>query len=160
MLSPAKSLEVARVNPPDAVVILGGGKPKSLLEPPRFVQNRCDIAAKIYLEAKKFGRKIHLVPISAGTAHSSQLLNKQGLPIWESAASAAYMVKTHGIDSKAILMETTSYDTIGNAYFTRAQICDPMDFKRIWIVTSEFHMPRSKAIFEWIFNCTGPKKRL
>eukprot|EP00471_Norrisiella_sphaerica_P013458 CAMPEP_0184496304 /NCGR_PEP_ID=MMETSP0113_2-20130426/33612_1 /TAXON_ID=91329 /ORGANISM="Norrisiella sphaerica, Strain BC52" /LENGTH=250 /DNA_ID=CAMNT_0026882873 /DNA_START=109 /DNA_END=861 /DNA_ORIENTATION=+ len=138
--------------PPEALIVLGGGRPKSLLEPPKHVQNRCDLAAKIYLEAKKKGTQIYIVTLSAGTAHTSQLLNKKGLPIWESAASAAYLVKRHGVDPKAILMETTSYDTIGNAFFARTQICDQMGFKRIAVITSDFHMPRSRAIFDWIFN--------
>ena len=53
------------------------------------------------------------------------------------------------------MMETTSYDTIGNAYFVRTQICDHMNWDTIWVTTSAFHMPRSKAIFDWIFGAKG-----
>ena len=83
------------------------------------------------------------------------------MPVWESAASAAYLVNNHGVDPGAIFMETTSYDTIGNAYFTRVQICDVKGWENVWVVTSEFHMPRTKAIFEWIFAASGgpPKRR-
>ncbi len=57
-------------------------------------------------------------------------------------------------------METTSYDTIGNAYFTRVQICDVKGWEKVWVVTSEFHMARTRAIFEWIFAAEGgPAKR-
>jgi len=141
---------------PDAVVVLGGGAPKSLLEPPIYVKPRCDVAAEIYNKAKESGVKPPtIIALSAGTAHSPQTMNAAGRPVWEAASTAAYLVKNLKIDPKAILMETTSYDTIGNAYFLRTQLSDILGFKKMWIVTSKFHMPRSRAIFEWIFSASG-----
>jgi len=150
--------EIGAKRPPDAIIILGGGRPSTLLNPPSFVKNRCDVAAKIHNKAKAQGIRVPLVTLSAGTAHASQLLNSHGRPIWEASASAAYMVKEHGVSPKDILMETTSWDTIGNAYFARTQIVEYTEWKRIWVVTSNFHMPRSKAIFDWIFQCSGGTK--
>jgi len=156
-LSEKEAIKVASTSSfPEAVVVLGGGRPAKLSDPPAFVKNRCDVAARIYQEARKSGRRVVIVTLSAGSAHTPQLLNEGGRPIWESAASAAYIVKKYGIDPGDIVMETTSYDTIGNAYFARTQICDPMGWRRVWVVTSEFHMPRTQAIFDWIFSCEGP----
>lgn len=43
-----------------------------------------------------------------------------------------------------------SLDTIGNAVFAMAMICEPMGLRSVLVVTSEFHLPRSKLIFDWI----------
>eukprot|EP00466_Bigelowiella_natans_P005825 jgi/Bigna1/89914/estExt_fgenesh1_pg.C_580022 len=156
----------AKCTLPDAIVVLGGGRPKDVHNPPEFVKNRCDIAAKIHKEAKKHGRNVYIVPISAGSAHAAMTLFENGMPLYESHASADYLValpvvgvvggvvgvNKHGIDPKMILMETTSFDTIANAYFTRTQFADVMGWKCLWVVTSSFHAPRTRAIFDWIFG--------
>eukprot|EP00455_Lapot_gusevi_P017717 TRINITY_DN19544_c0_g1_i2.p1 TRINITY_DN19544_c0_g1~~TRINITY_DN19544_c0_g1_i2.p1 ORF type:complete len:146 (+),score=29.45 TRINITY_DN19544_c0_g1_i2:176-613(+) len=49
-------------------------------------------------------------------------------------------------------IETTSYDTIGNAYFARVSHTDIRQWNRLLIVTSEYHMPRTQAIFDWVFS--------
>ncbi len=51
-----------------------------------------------------------------------------------------------------MLIEAASFDTIGNAYFCRVVHTDPAGFRRLAVVTSEFHMPRTEAIFRWIFS--------
>ena len=62
-----------------------------------------------------------------------------------------YLVRS-GIDESRILTERWSHDTIGNAYFTRIIHTNQLNLKKILIITSEFHMPRSKAIFKWVFG--------
>jgi hypothetical protein len=69
----------------------------------------------------------------------------------ESHAGAGYLLD-HGIVAGRIFCETTSYDTIGNAYFSRVQLTDPLGWRRLLIITSQFHMPRTEAIFEWIYG--------
>jgi len=49
-----------------------------------------------------------------------------------------------------------SYDTIGNALFTRQMHTDVMNWRRLLILTSKFHMKRSKAIFDWVFSLDPP----
>lgn len=91
--------------------------------------------------------------LSAGTAHLPQLLATDGLPIWESTACAAYLAE-HGpaIDPWDIYVETTSYDTIGNAFYTRTTHTDLNGWRRLLVITNEFHMDRTRAIFDWIFS--------
>ena len=48
-------------------------------------------------------------------------------------------------------VETTSYDTISNAYFALLYHTDVIRWKRLLVVTNAFHMPRSKVIFDWVF---------
>jgi hypothetical protein len=88
----------------DAILILGGGVPSALDEPPVYVQQRCDDAAAVIA-------KIGPTPIlclSAGTAHLPQLMSADGRPIWEATSSAAYLAKAHGIKDQ-VYVETTSF---------------------------------------------------
>jgi uncharacterized SAM-binding protein YcdF (DUF218 family) len=132
------------INKIDAILVLGGGVPKSLEEPPVYVQRRLDDAAsvvqirKTIQPTKKKQRTVDPLPIlclSAGTAHLPQLMAADGLPIWESTASAAYLQKRYGLDS--VYVETNSYDTIGNAYYARTSHTDIVGWRQLLIVTNE-----------------------
>jgi hypothetical protein len=78
-----------------------------------------------------------------------------GLPIWESTSNAAYLEQRHGITDN-VYVETTSYDTIGNAFYARVQHLQWTNWRNILIITSDFHMNRTVAIFEWIFALDAP----
>lgn len=145
----------------DAIFILGGGVPLKFDEPPDYVQQRCDIAAELYIYLQKHAlqdtTKKRVLPkiltLSAGTAHMPQLLSADNSPICESTVSAAYIMKNYkDISVSHIFVETTSYDTISNAFFARTNFTDVVDWRNILIVTSEFHMIRSKVIFDWVFG--------
>jgi len=141
------------VDPIDAILVLGGGVPESIDEPPIYVIERCKVAANIFNAlSDNTNRAPNIVTLSAGTAHLAQLLSPEGLPIWESTASAGYLINTLGIDKSKIFVETTSYDTISNAFFARTSFTDIMGWNNIVVITSEFHMDRTKAIFDWIFH--------
>uniref|UniRef100_A0A7S1Y322 DUF218 domain-containing protein n=1 Tax=Grammatophora oceanica TaxID=210454 RepID=A0A7S1Y322_9STRA len=135
----------------DAILVLGGGVPTSLEEPPIYVQKRCDDAAAVI---EQHSPDAAILTLSAGTAHLPQLLTSDGRPIWESTSSAAYLKAKHGI-TKNVYVETTSFDTIGNAYFTRTSHTDPAGWRKLLVITNQFHMLRSKAIFDWIFALDG-----
>jgi uncharacterized SAM-binding protein YcdF (DUF218 family) len=133
----------------DVIVVLGGGAPSSIHEPPIYVQQRCDDAAKVIdlrklemsrSKARKFHESDYIVPIlslSAGTAHLPQLMSENGLPIWESTSSAAYLHEKHGIPYNTLFVETTSYDTIGNAFYMRTTHSDIVGWKRILVITNK-----------------------
>jgi uncharacterized SAM-binding protein YcdF (DUF218 family) len=148
----------------DAVIIAGGGAPSSLDVPPLYVQKRADDAAKIVHKFQQIslggGRKsLPILCLSAGTAHVPQLLSPDGLPIWESTSTAAYLAKEHQLNEN-VYVETTSYDTIGNAYFTRTSHTDINGWRNLLIITNEFHMTRTAAIFDWIFlKCSSQAQR-
>ena len=89
--------------------------------------------------------------LSGGTVHKPPPLSEEGYPIFESRTAAEYLMGK-GITPKKLLTEISSYDTIGNAYFSRLLFSDPGQFKNILIVTSSFHMPRVKAAFRWIYS--------
>lgn len=83
--------------------------------------------------------------------HRPPPLDEQGFPVTEAAAGARYLAR-HGVAADRILLEALSMDTIGNAYFTKLLHVDPAGWSRLLIVTSEFHMPRTQAIFDWVFG--------
>jgi len=119
------------------------------------LQERCEVAYRIFtcrneLRKTSILKKEYYIALSAGTAHLPQLINSKGLPVWESFVTANYLAQK-GIPTDRIFIETTSYDTIGNALFLRLFHTDLRNWRNLLILTSEFHMPRSKAIFDWVF---------
>jgi len=126
----------------DAVLIPGGGLTDSGELPP-YVIARLDRAL-----AHPAAYFIHL---SAGTPHRPPPLDARGYPIYEAVPAARYL-RAHGIPERRILAETFSYDTIGNAFFARLVHAEPRGLRRLHVVTSRFHMPRTEAIFRWVFG--------
>lgn len=63
----------------------------------------------------------------------------------ESVAAARYLVEL-GIPKDRILTEEASQDTFENAAFT-LKICREKGYKKIILVTSAYHMPRSVYLF-------------
>ena len=113
-------------------------------------QYTAKIGAKTTAASGELSR-LPIICLSAGTAHVPQLLGKDGLPIWESTSCAAYLANKHKL-SRNVYVETTSYDTIGNAFFTRTSFTDINQWKNLLVVTNEFHMDRTIEIFDWIFT--------
>ena len=127
----------------DCVLIPGGGLLENGSLPPWTVA-RLEYALSLKNECCWF------ILLSGGTVHKPPPLNEDGFPYFESHERKR--VKEHtGLALARVLTEISSYDTIGNAYFSRLLFTEPLSLKKLLVVTSEFHMPRTKAIFEWIF---------
>jgi len=92
-----------------------------------------------------------LIPSTGGTVHKPPLLDQEGFPIYEAIIAANYL-KKKGVNPKKILPEIMSLDTIGNAYFSRVIHTDPAGFRNLLIITSKFHMPRTKEAFNWVYS--------
>lgn len=131
------------INCYDAVLVPGGG----ILDentPTPWVQKRLDKALEIVGDGL-------IITLSAGTTHKAPLMDERGFPLFESVVSANYLMEK-GFDPKRILFEHHSYDTIGNAFFARMIHTEPRKLKRLAVVTSSFHMERTKRIFDWVFS--------
>jgi hypothetical protein len=127
----------------DAILIPGGGVREGGIVP-SWVQGRFDHAVRIQ-------QGEYILALSAGTTHRPPPVDKYGFPIFESAAGAKYLMQA-GIPAEQILTETHSYDTIGNAFFSRVLHVDPRGLRRLLIITSDFHLPRTEAAFRWVYG--------
>lgn len=126
----------------DAVIILGGGL-TAIGEPTPWVISRLD-------RALEYPGSPTLVVLGSGTPHKPPPIDALGFPVNECSAMARYLID-RGCPANRIVMEACSADTIGNAYFARVIHAEPRGWRRLAVITSEFHMTRSKAIFERVF---------
>ena len=127
----------------DAILVPGGGvREEGRL--PSWVERRLDRAIE------RFDGE-YIIALSAGTPHRPPPFDTNGFPILESAAAARYLMEA-GIPKKSILIETGSYDTIGNAFFSRVIHVEPARLRRLLVITSDFHLARSRLLFEWIYG--------
>jgi len=127
----------------DAILVPGGGVREGGLLP-SWVQRRLDRAVQL-----RGGG--YIVTLSAGTTHRPPPLDNSGFPIFESVAAARYLIDA-GVPPENILTETCSYDTIGNAFFSRVIHVDPQGLRRLLVITSDFHLPRTQAVFNWMYS--------
>jgi len=127
----------------DAILIPGGGV-RADYEVPLWTKRRLDRAIEL-------GGCEYFITLSAGSVHKPMPLDRKGQPMYESVAAAKYLIGK-GIDAKGILCETSSYDTIGNAYFSKVIHVDPLSLSKLLVITSEFHMERTKAVFQWLYS--------
>ncbi len=51
------------------------------------------------------------------------------------------------INENIILKEEKSADTLSNAFYIKKLITDPLDIKNLIVITSKFHMKKSKFVF-------------
>jgi hypothetical protein len=131
----------------DCIVIPGGGVDENG-SPSAWVAARLDRAIKMASSTCYF------LVLSRGTTHRPPLLDKHSFPIDEASASAAYLIERQ-VPAEKILIENWSLDTIGNAYFARQCILEPMEFYRLAVITNDFHMARTKLIFDWVLSLTN-----
>ncbi len=127
----------------DAILVPGGGVREGGILP-LWVERRFDKALEVY-------QGEFIISLSAGTIHKPPLLDERGYPLFESVAGANYLLR-NGISPDKILIETSSYDTIGNAFFSRIIHAEPRKFKKLLVITSDFHMPRTESVFRWIYS--------
>ncbi|CAF0840380.1 unnamed protein product [Adineta steineri] len=134
----------------DCIVIPGGGVDANG-SPSPWVAARLDRAIEMASSTCYF------LVLSRGTTHRPPVLNKYSFPIDEASASANYLIERN-IPSDKILIENWSLDTIGNAYFARQCILEPMELYNLAVITNDFHITRTKFIFDWIFSLTNSTK--
>jgi uncharacterized SAM-binding protein YcdF (DUF218 family) len=113
----------------DAILIPGGGLQIDGSLPP-WVCNRLDKAVEI--SSTRF-----FITLSRGTFHKAPPRDKDGFPIDESLAGARYLI-ARGVPKDRVLFETTSFDTIGNALFSRLIHIEPLKLVRLLVITSNF----------------------
>ncbi|MFW7343410.1 YdcF family protein [Pollutimonas sp. H1-120] len=101
---------------------------------------RADLAAEI-------ARDLH-VPyiITCGWAY------RQDSKIKIADAFKDFLINKHSVSAEKIITEVNSRDTVGDAVFTRANIISQKQFRNICVVTSSYHVARTKAIFDFVYG--------
>jgi len=135
-------------NPFDAILIPGGGLLKGG-RLPVWTKRRLDKALEIRKDE-------YIITLSAGTVHKAPQLNRKGYPLFECVRAADYLMK-NGLSPKKILTEHASYDTLGNAYFARVIHTETRKWRKLLVITSNFHLKRTQEIFQWVFSLDSPR---
>lgn len=131
------------------IFVLAGGLQDNG-EAHEFVKIRLDKAIELYNHYKDF-QQCKIIVMGGGTYHKPPILNDSNYVIHESSSCALYLTQQGNIDPKDIYREWSSYDTIANGYYAYLNYIQPLNIKEFVLITSEFHMPRAKVIFDY-FN--------
>ena len=125
----------------DLLVILGGGisMDGSLPDIPRY---RVERGIALYEEG--------VAPRMLFSGRWAHTLHDD--PPWTEAEAMRAYAESLGIPHDSILLEEDSLDTLGNAYFSKVNICEPNGWKDLCVVTSEFHLPRTSYIFRKVLG--------
>jgi uncharacterized SAM-binding protein YcdF (DUF218 family) len=128
------------VDPPkaDAIVILGGGTRN--YEPPRILPDLSDRGDRLI-----YGAKLYQDGAAPKIILSGGRIQWYGGESSE-AESMATILELFDIPRADMILESRSLNTHDNAIFTK-EILQREQFKKILLVTSAAHMPRSLAIF-------------
>ncbi|WP_341363564.1 YdcF family protein [Thalassospira sp. SN3W] len=70
-----------------------------------------------------------------------------------------YIVNKININPSCVLEDTSSRDTVGDAFFIRKKIRD-LSVKRLFVITSDYHVDRARLIFESFFDAIADIKVL
>lgn len=122
----------------DAIIVLGGGiSDEGILLP--HSRLRVEKAVELWKKNKPF-------LLFSGRWN---YLRKKTLKKTEGRGMHKYAIQL-GVPKKSILLEEESMDTIGNAYFCNKRFIVPRKWKDIIIVTSGFHVARTRRIVQHI----------
>lgn len=130
----------------DILFILAGGLENSTVLKP-WVINRLDTGVELF----KTNNINYILCLGGGTNHKKSIIDDNGYNVFESTPMVQYLIK-NGIDRKYLLREWSSYDTIGNAFFSLVNYAKLIKVKNIMIITSTFHIKRTQLIFDWIYG--------
>ena len=132
-----KQPKVSELKDSQAIVILGGGCCDGVPDFDGEGQIPA-IAANRFLMGLRLHNALHLPIILPGGSG----LSKKNVE----AEVAARTLRACGIEDKDLIIERKSRNTSENAKFTK-QLCQAMGFKKVILVTSASHLPRSTMLF-------------
>ena len=129
---------VGELQDAQAIVILGGG---ACGDVPDFdgIGQIAAGAANRHIMGLRLYRALQVPVIVSG----GPVFDQNGIE----SETAKRVLAACGVEEKKILPDAKSRNTAENAKFTK-EICDRMGFKKVVLVTSAYHMPRSVLLFE------------
>lgn len=120
----------------DVIIVLGGGN-DNYGQPSNSTIKRLDKCIEFLKE--KSAKYI----ILSGGRHNENRVS-------EAKAMADYLI-SKGL-SKEIFLEEEAKDTISNAYFTKINFLESRKLFKIAVITSDFHIPRTRYIFKKVLG--------
>ena len=133
----------------DAIVVLAGGVFRN-------GSVHADVARRLDEAIRaKAGTRVPIICSGGGTSHKPKILSEAGFEIPEADLMGHYLT-ARGVLKSDILLEAMSDDTVGNAFFTRCMHVEINQWTSVLIITSQYHMQRTKAIFDWAFLDLAP----
>ena len=125
----------------DAIIILGGG-----IEPDGSLPEIPKLRVAKGVELFRSGTAPRIIM----SGNYGFWLEKE--PIRPEAEAMREYAVSLGVPEDAIVKEDISKDTVGNAYFCKLNLLEPNNWKNIVVVTSEYHILRTKYIFEKVLG--------
>lgn len=132
-------IPVGKLPTADAIVLLGGATKSAF--PPRPAVDLSEEGDRVLYAAQLYRESKAPVVIASGGR-----IDWRGGGVAESSDMADILV-TLGVPNSAIVQDSNSLNTYQNAVNVR-QIMQERDIRRVLLVTSAMHMPRSLRIFQ------------
>jgi len=148
-------------NKKSAAIVLGGGLQKKsdngnhIYYPHKQVIERLDKAYDMFLD-----NKVDYIVTTGAYSKRTEIDPSVCGPKTEAEVGMNYLLEKYKVERRKLtrslndwlLFETLSYDTLGNAWFAKKLCLEPNDIKSCTIITSDFHMRRSKLLFKWVLG--------
>jgi len=125
----------------EIAVVLGGG----LLDDGRTPAQATALRARAALELARTRPQLKVIVLSGKGAPGRLLKTTE-------AAAMRRVLRQHGIRRKQILLEDESLDTIGNAVLVAARHLHGLSPRRLYLITSPFHMERALFMFRHVLG--------
>lgn len=122
------------------LVCLGGGLDRDWPSPMSI--SRLDKSLELF----KAGDFNGIIVTSRGTFRDTN-----GHSITEARAQYLYLVE-RGMNPAKVYEEDQSWDTLGNAYFTKIRYLTPRGWLNPTVITNEFHMERVSFLFDMVLG--------
>uniref|UniRef100_A0A7S0IR80 DUF218 domain-containing protein n=1 Tax=Calcidiscus leptoporus TaxID=127549 RepID=A0A7S0IR80_9EUKA len=116
--------------------------------PPPHVAARLEKVLELYEAAAE--PKPYVITTAWGTPHKPCPHDAAGFERHEAEDNARWLLD-RGVPPSHLLEESTSLETVGNAYFARLLHTEVRGLRRLAIVNNRFHMARTKAVFTHVF---------
>ena len=130
-----------------ALVVPAGGQGAD--GPPPHVAARLEQAVHMHFESGY--PKPYIITTAWGTPHKPCPHDAAGFERHEAADNARFLVE-RGVPPSHILEESVSLETVGNAFFARVMHTETRGLRRLAVINNNFHMPRTRAVFEHVFR--------
>jgi len=128
----------------DAIIILGSGINQDGSLPDNL---KLRVSKGVQLYTQGLAKNI----VMSGN-YSFWLDDSREIPFRSEASAMREYALMLGVLETDIFIEEKSKDTLGNAFFTKIDYLEKNDWKQVMVVTSDFHLKRTKFVFDHVLG--------